>query len=68
MWPFTSRRIMGNRWWALAFVIFVCYQAVDLIGAAPAADNADNATTTDISGASVSDDQLHNTEEALKSL
>jgi hypothetical protein len=67
MWPFTSRRIMGNRWWAIAFVIFVCYQAVDFIGSAPA-DNADNATVTDISGAPVTDDQLHNAEDALKSL
>ncbi|AYJ86510.1 hypothetical protein D3Y57_11680 [Sphingomonas paeninsulae] len=68
MWPFTSRRIMGNRWWAIAFVIFVCYQAIDFIGAAPAADNTDNATITDISGAPVDNDQLHNAEEALKSL
>jgi hypothetical protein len=68
MWPFTSRRIMGNRWWAMAFVIFVCYQAIDFIGAEPAADNSDNATVTDISGAPVSDDQLHNAAEALKSM
>jgi hypothetical protein len=68
MWPFTSRRIMGNRWWAIAFVIFVCYQAVDFIGAAPSTNNTDNATTTDISGAPVDDDQLRNAEEALKSL
>jgi hypothetical protein len=68
MWPFTSRRIMGNRWWAIAFVIFICYQAVDFIGAAPA-DNAANATTTtDISGAPVTDEELHNVENTLKSL
>jgi hypothetical protein len=47
MWPFTSRRIMGNRWWAIAFVIFVCYQAVDFIGEAPAADNVENASGND---------------------
>lgn len=35
MWPFTSRRIMGSRWWALGFVVFVCWQAVDFVGGAP---------------------------------
>ncbi|MDB5699944.1 MAG: hypothetical protein JWL66_143 [Sphingomonadales bacterium] len=68
MWPFTSRRIMGNRWWAIAFVIFVCYQAVDFIGAEPAADNSGNATMTDASGAPVTDDQLRQAEKSLKSL
>lgn len=29
MWPFTSKRIFGNRWWAIGFVVFVCWQAVD---------------------------------------
>ncbi len=32
MWPFTSRRILGNRWWALAFVAFVCWQVVEMSG------------------------------------
>jgi hypothetical protein len=68
MWPFTSRRIMGNRWWAIAFVIFVCYQAVDFIGAEPSADNSENATMTDASGAPVTDDQLRQAEKSLKSL
>ncbi|MDB5701265.1 MAG: hypothetical protein JWL66_1464 [Sphingomonadales bacterium] len=68
MWPFTSRRIMGNRWWAIAFVIFVCYQAVDFIGAEPSADNSGNATMTDVSGAPVTDDQLRQAEKSLKSL
>lgn len=26
MWPFTGRRIFANRWWAVAFVMFVCWQ------------------------------------------
>lgn len=65
MWPFTSRRIFGNRWWAVGFVIFVCYQAVDFIGAAR---DADNTATTDISGAPISDDQLRNAEDTLKSM
>ncbi|CAN5216116.1 hypothetical protein BH09PSE3_BH09PSE3_09820 [soil metagenome] len=68
MWPFTSRRIFSNRWWAVAFVILVCYQAVDLIGAAPPADNGDNATVTDASGASVDTDQLNAVAEKLKTL
>jgi len=34
MWPFTSRRIFGSRWWALAFVAFVCWQAAQLVGTA----------------------------------
>ena len=69
MWPFTSARIFGNRWWAVAFVIFVCWQAVDMIGATPEPTNAgDNATTTDVTGAPVTDEQLRNTIEALKSV
>jgi hypothetical protein len=32
MWPFTFRRILSNRWWAIAFVVFVCWQAVDMVG------------------------------------
>jgi hypothetical protein len=65
MWPFTSRRIFGNRWWAVGFVLFVCYQAVDFIDSAP---DTDNTATTDISGAPISDGQLNNAEEALKSM
>ncbi len=26
MWPFSGKRIFGSRWWAIAFVIFVCWQ------------------------------------------
>ncbi len=26
MWPFTGKRIFGSRWWAIAFVVFVCWQ------------------------------------------
>lgn len=32
MWPFTSRRIFGNRWWAVAFVVFICWQAAEFAG------------------------------------
>jgi hypothetical protein len=32
MWPFTSRRIFGNRWWALAFGAVVCWQVAELFG------------------------------------
>ena len=26
MWPFTGKRLFGSRWWAIAFVIYVCWQ------------------------------------------
>ena len=35
MWPFTTRRVLTNRWWALAFVGFVCWQIADIAGALP---------------------------------
>lgn len=35
MWPFTSRRIFGNRWWAIGFVIFVCWQVIDVFSDPP---------------------------------
>jgi hypothetical protein len=44
MWPFTSRRIFANRWWALAFVAFICWQAVDLVGDKRAADRPSDAS------------------------
>lgn len=34
---------MGNRWWALAFVAFVCWQAADFVGDAPGAGNGNQA-------------------------
>lgn len=41
MWPFTSKRIFGNRWWAITFVVFVCWQAVDFTSSDQAAtDNS----------------------------
>lgn len=67
MWPFTSRRIFGNRWWAVAFVAFVCWQVVDTFGDAPAAAG-NNATATDISGAPVDDAQLRQMEDTLNTL
>ena len=42
MWPFTSRRIMGNRWWALAFVVFVCWQAIEITGSSLEGSNSAN--------------------------
>ncbi len=39
MWPFTSRRIFGNRWWAIAFVVFVCWQAVEMVDGQDATTN-----------------------------
>ena len=32
MWPFTGRRIFASRWWAIAFVIFVCWQVAMFAG------------------------------------
>ena len=33
MWPFTGRRIFGSRWWAIGFVVFVCWQVMQFAGA-----------------------------------
>ena len=30
MWPFNSRRIFASRWWALSFVVFVCWQVAEM--------------------------------------
>ncbi len=30
MWPFTGKRIFGSRWWAIAFVLFVCWQVMEM--------------------------------------
>ena len=72
MWPFTSRRVLGNRWWAMAFVVFVCWQAVEMVGAAPAPDNADNtsanASSSDVTGSPFSEDALRNTIDTMKSV
>jgi hypothetical protein len=71
MWPFTTRRIFGNRWWAIAFVVFVCWQVVDLFGDPPATANtttANNTVATDISGASVDDAQMHEMVDTLNRL
>ena len=29
MWPFTGKRIFASRWWAIAFVLFVCWQVIE---------------------------------------
>ncbi len=78
MWPFTSRRIMSSRWWALGFVVFVCWQAVDFIGATPSpaanavdgtnADNAAGDDTPDDNAAAASEAQLHDMVNSLKSM
>jgi hypothetical protein len=66
MWPFTSRRIFGNRWWAVAFVVFVCWQVSDLFG--DPAPVAGNAAITDISGAPVDDEQMRQMTDTLNTL
>ncbi|CAM3125145.1 hypothetical protein SPAN111604_05005 [Sphingomonas antarctica] len=40
MWPFTGKRIFANRWWALAFAAFVCWQAADMADSASSATNS----------------------------
>ena len=65
MWPFTSRRIFGNRWWALAFVLFVCWQVVDFV---PKDDGASNAVTTDATGAPVDDAQLRALKDSFNAM
>jgi hypothetical protein len=66
MWPFTTRRVFGNRWWAVAFVVFVCWQVVDLFGDPPPAGR--NVTVTDISGAPVDDAQMREMVDTLNRL
>ena len=66
MWPFTSRRIMGNRWWALAFVVFVCWQAIELTGSSLPGD--ENATQTSATGEPVTDQQVHDLENGIKAM
>lgn len=39
MWPFTGKRIFGSRWWAIAFVAFVCWQ-ISLFAGKGDADDA----------------------------
>ncbi|WP_293879975.1 hypothetical protein [Sphingomonas sp.] len=72
MWPFTSRRIFGNRWWAIVFVLFVCYQAVDMVDSLPPAQNsanvADNITPAAVPDGTMSEDQMRNTVDSLKSM
>ncbi len=67
MWPFTSRRIFGNRWWAVGFVLVVCWQVASMFGTDQPV-NGSNATVTDISGAPVDDAQLRQMEETLNTL
>jgi len=66
MWPFTSRRIFGSRWWAVGFVAFVCWQVADLLG--DPAPTMNNATATDVTGASVDDAQMRQMVETLNTL
>lgn len=60
MWPFTSKRIFGNRWWAIAFVVFVCWQVVDMIGTDPATANSD--------AANANAEYAHNLENSLNTM
>ncbi|MEP6784175.1 MAG: hypothetical protein ABI898_00375 [Sphingomonadales bacterium] len=59
MWPFTSRRIFGNRWWAIGFVVFVCWQAIDFT-------NSDQAATGNSAVANA--EYAHAMENSLNSM
>ena len=43
MWPFTGERIFANRWWAIAFVLFVCWQVAMFAGTSDESDVPVNA-------------------------
>ena len=65
MWPFTSKRIFGNRWWAVGFVLFVCWQAVEMTGSDCPANMAKADNQTDISGAPIDPEQARALENAI---
>ena len=59
---------MGNRWWAIAFVGFVCWQAVDYIGTGKEEGNeAATAAPDDMNAAAAASADLHNALESLNS-
>ncbi len=66
MWPFTSRRIFGNRWWAVGFVGVICWQVADLFDRPSPAGNP--VAVTDTSGAPVDDEQMRQMTETLNTL
>ena len=43
MWPFTGKRMFGSRWWAIAFVLFVCWQVTLIAGQSQPDDAAADA-------------------------
>ena len=57
MWPFTSKRIFGNRWWAISFVVFVCWQAVEMTGSDRPTKTIQADNQTDVSGVPVDPEQ-----------
>ena len=48
MWPFTGRRLFSSRWWAIAFVIFVCWQVSVLAGTDDNSDAAADAAQAQV--------------------
>jgi hypothetical protein len=68
MFPFFRHSwIFRSRWMALAWAAGICWVAVELVGSAPEVGN--NATpATDISGATVSPEDVKRIEESLKKL
>jgi len=65
MWPFTSRRIFGNRWWAVAFVAFVCWQVADTFSGAPSKQPA---VQSGAASAPVDDAQMNAMVETLNTV
>jgi hypothetical protein len=68
MWPFTSRRIFGSRWWALGFVAFVCWQVADLFDTPASSDSAIAAPAVDTPIDNAQMQQMADTLNALNSV
>lgn len=67
MWPFTSRRIFANRWWALGFVAFVCWQVAEVFGQ-PAAQVGNAVTVAEKRGDQLDEAQLQAIADSLNNI
>ena len=68
MWPFTSRRIFGNRWWALAFAAIVCWRAVEFVQDFEPAKDQPAPSAQDQAAAAEAEAQLRKAVEALEAV
>lgn len=67
MWPFTSRRIFGNRWWAVAFAVFVSWQAAETVQSFDDSAEASNSATAG-DGAQADIDALRQRVDQMKAM